>query len=254
MTSRRWCAWDMATSVPLLQPGFVLHRRDYRNTSLLLELFTLYEGRLPAIARGAKSTRTGRAALLQPFRPLLVGLSGRGEIKTLAQVEAQGRAYELTGKVLYCGFYLNELLMRLLGRNDPHPDLFAHYLEAMQALAEGRNLDANLRYFEIRLLKELGYALLLSHESATGEPIRAEAVYEYIVEQGPVNVSAPADAGRLRVHGQTLLSLHNNDPMDPVSLGEAKGLMRRVLAFYLGDKPLKSRELFRGLTQAASNR
>ena len=169
-------------------------------------------------------------------------------------MEAQGRAYELGGKVLYCGFYLNELLMRLLGRNDPHADLFAHYLEVLRALAGGQNLDANLRHFEIRMLKELGYALLLSHESGSGEPVRAEAVYEYIVEQGPVNVSGPADASRLRVHGHTLLSLHNNDPMDPATLGEAKGLMRRVLAFYLGGRPLKSRELFRGMTQAASNR
>ncbi len=254
MTSRHWYDWVMATSVPLLQPSFVLHRRDYRNTSLLLELFTLHDGRLPAIARGAKSTRTGRAALLQPFRPLLVGMSGRSEIRTLTQVEAQGRAYDLAGKMLYCGFYINELLMRLLGRNDPHPDLFAYYLETLSALAGGQDLNANLRCFEIRLLKELGYALLLSHESASGEPVSAEAVYEYVVEQGPVSVAGPADASRLRVHGRTLLSLHNNEPMDPATLGEAKNLMRRVLAFYLGDKPLKSRELFRGLTQTVTHR
>lgn len=243
----------MATKVPSLQPAFVLHRRDYRNTSLLLELFTLHEGRLPAIARGAKAPGSGRAALLQPFRPLLVGLSGRGEIKTLGQVEAQGRAYELVGRVLYCGFYLNELLLRLLGRNDPHADLFAHYLESLTDLARGERLDSVLRRFELRLLKELGYALQLSRVGDTGEPVRAESVYEYILELGPVPVAGPVDASSMRVHGRTLLCLHNNESMDQQTLTEARGLMRGVLAFYLGDKPLKSRELFRGWNQTAIN-
>jgi len=229
-----------------LQPAFVLHRRDYRNTSLLLELFTLHDGRIPAIAKGAKSARGGRATLLQPFRPLLVGLAGRGEIPILAQVEAQGLAFELTGRLLYCGFYLNELLTRLLGRQDPHPDLFAHYLQALGAVAAGEELDANLRYFEVQLLQALGYALSLRHDSVSGEPIRRESVYEYILEQGPVEVAVPADAARLRVHGRTLLGLHNREAMDQATLAESKGLMRRILAFYLGDKPLKSRELFRG--------
>jgi DNA repair protein RecO (recombination protein O) len=224
----------------------VLHRRDYRNTSLLLELFTLHDGRLPVIAKGAKAARGGRAALLQPFRPLLVGLAGRGEIRTLTQVEAEGQTFELPGRLLYCGFYLNELLTRLLGRQDPHPDLFAHYLQALGAVAAGHELDANLRYFEVQMLHALGYALSLRHDSVSGEPVRAEAVYEYILEQGPVRVAGPAGGNPLKVHGRTLLGLHNREPMDQFTLAEAKGLMRRVLAFHLGDKPLKSRELFRG--------
>jgi DNA repair protein RecO (recombination protein O) len=237
-----------------LQPCFVMHRRDYRNTSLLLELFTLHEGRLPAIARGTKANRSARAALLQPFRPLLVGLSGKGEIKTLGPVEAQGRAYDLTGRVLYCGFYLNELLMRLLGRYDPHPDLFAQYMQTLAELAGDEPLDASLRQFEVRLLQQLGYGLLLSHESDSGAPVVAETVYTYVMEQGPIRATAGmAAAHGLPVHGRTLLCLQHNQAMDPVSLAEAKLLMRRVLNFYLGDKPLKSRELFRSLSQAASN-
>jgi len=236
----------MATSLPNLQPAFVLHRRDYRNTSLLLELFTLHEGRLPAIAKGAKTTRGARAVLLQPFRPLLVGLAGRGEIRTLAQAEPQGQPFELAGSGLYCGFYLNELLTRLLGRHDPHPDLFAHYLEALGMVAAGEGLDRGLRQFEVQLLYSLGYALLLDRDSTSGEPVVAQTVYEYVLEQGPVAVAGPADANRSRVHGRTLLGLHNRQAMDQASLAEAKGLMRRVLAFYLGDKPLKSRELFQG--------
>jgi DNA repair protein RecO (recombination protein O) len=233
----------MATS---LQPAFVLHRRDYRNTSLLLELFTLHDGRLPVVAKGAKAVRSGRATLLQPFRPLLVGLTGRGEIRTLTHVEAQGRAFELPGRLLYCGFYLNELLTRLLGRHDPHPELFASYLQALGAVAAGDALDANLRYFEVQLLQVLGYALSLTHDSRSGDPVSNEGVYEYILEEGPVGVSDPIDVNRLRVRGRTLLCLHNRQAMDRATLAEAKGLMRQILAFYLGDKPLKSRELFRG--------
>jgi DNA repair protein RecO (recombination protein O) len=234
----------MANSPAQLQPAFVLHRRDYRNTSLLLELFTLHDGRLPVIAKGAKTARGGRTALLQPFRPLLVGLAGRGEIRTLTQVEAEGRAFELFGRLLYCGFYLNELLMRLVGRHDPHPDLFGHYLQTLGSLAAGEAMDASLREFEVQLLTALGYALSLTHDSESGEPVEAEVVYQYILEQGPVGVAGPADARRLRVHGRTLLSLHNRSAMDQAALAEARGLMRGVLAFYLGDKPLKSRELF----------
>ena len=230
-----------------MQPCFVIHRRDYRNSSLLLELFTPGEGRMAAIARGAKSGRALRAALLQPFRPLLVVLSGRGEVKTLGQVEAEGRAFALSGRALYCGFYLNELLMRLVQRTDPHPDLFVRYIEALEGLAAGRQLENCLRSFEIDLLKELGYEMVLDQETRMGQPVMPEQCYEYILEQGPVLAQAGSSA-RL-IHGRTLLDLHNKTAMEAASLAEARGLMRRVLAFYLGDKPLKSRELFRNFKQ-----
>ncbi len=229
-----------------LQPCFVLHRRDYRDSSLLLELFMLHQGRLSAIARGAKSGRGQRAAFLQPFRPLQVSLTGKGEVKTLGQVEPEGQAFSLRGTLLYCGFYLNELLMRLLERNDPHEDLFVHYFNTLTALAEGQAVDDVLRAFEVRLLTALGYQLLLDREYATGTAVSPEQVYEYEIEQGPLISSRKEDEGSQRVHGRTLLSLHNGVAMDRASMMEAKGLMRRILAFYLGGKPLKSRELFRG--------
>ncbi|MEN8177789.1 MAG: DNA repair protein RecO [Pseudomonadota bacterium] len=232
-----------------LQPCFVIHRRDYRNSSLLLELFTLNEGRLPAIARGAKSGRGQRAALLQPFSPLQVSVTGRGEIKALGQVEAEGQAFSLHGKLLYCGFYLNELLMRLMQRSDPHEDLFVHYYNTLTALAKGHAVDQFLRGFEVRLLKEIGYALMLDHDSVSGSPVAPEKVYDYLIEQGPVESYSQTDFRGHLVHGRTLLCLQNGEVMDRRSMTEAKALMRRILAFYLGDKPLKSRELFRGFHQ-----
>lgn len=228
-----------------LEPACVIHRRDYQNTSLLLELFTPHEGRLPAIAKGAKSGRASRAALLQPFTPLLVSVRGRGEIKQLVKVEPDGRRHELQGERLYCGFYLNELLMRLLERRDPYPGLFHHYMQTLELLAGNTSADRTLRDFEVVMLQELGYGLLLDQTADTGEAVMADQRYHYEIEQGPLILSKGTH--EQSIHGRTLLSLHNGEPLDQQAASEAKRLLRRVLAFYLGDKPLKSRELFRGI-------
>jgi len=228
-----------------LIPACILHRRDYRNTSLLLELFTPQQGRLPAIAKGVKTARSHRAALLQPFSPLLVSLSGRGEIQSLGQAEAEGRAYRLIGDRRYCGFYINELMMRLLERRDPYPGLYAFYLQTLERLTSQDAPDQCLRDFEIQLMNELGYGLLLDQTADTGEPVEPDLTYHYVIEQGPLRRGmGPADH---QIHGRTLLCLHNRQLLDETGASEAKRLMRRVLAHYLGDKPLKSRELFQGL-------
>ena len=230
-----------------LTPAFLIHRRDYRNTSLLLELFTPIEGRLPVIARGAKSGRSSRAMLLQPFSPLRVSLSGRGEVKSLTDVETDGRPFLLSGERIYCGFYLNELLMRLIERNDPYPSLYVHYSENLARLASDEPADQCLREFELQLLMELGYGLLLDHTADTQEPVVSGQLYDYHMEHGPV--LSGAGESELKVHGRTLISLHNREPLDEAGAKEAKRLMRRVMAHYLGDRPLKSRELFQSLKQ-----
>jgi DNA repair protein RecO (recombination protein O) len=231
----------------VLVPACVIHRRDYRDTSLLLELFTPGDGRLPAIAKGAKAGRASRAALLQPFAPLLVTLRGRGEIKQLTQVEADGRAYPLTGERLYCGFYLNELLMRLLERGDPYPRLYVHYLDTLDRLAGSESTDRCLRDFELNLLQELGYGLLLDRTADRGEEVVSEQLYRFEIERGPVGPAT--GSGEQLIHGRTLLCLHNRGALDTEMASEAKRLLRRVLGFYLGERPLKSRELFLGLKQ-----
>ena len=223
----------------------VLHRRDYRDTSLLLELFTPQLGRVPAIAKGVRTGRSHRVALLQPFSPLLVSLSGRGEIQSLGQTEAESRPYRLTGDRLYCGFYINELMMRLLERRDPYPGLYAFYLQTLERLTSQEPPDQCLRDFEIQLMVELGYGMLLDQTADSGEPVEAELIYHYVIEQGPIRGGiGPMDQ---QIHGRTLLCLHNRQLLDETGVSEAKRLMRRVLAHYLGDKPLKSRELFQGL-------
>lgn len=129
-----------------LEPAFLLHRRSYSNSSLLVECLTLHHGRFPAIAKGVIGGRGTGAALLQPFVPLKLNWSGRGEVKTITGFEQSGKNMELQGRTLYCGFYLNELLMRLLQRNDPYEELFGYYTEALTACG-GRSWGSSTATF-----------------------------------------------------------------------------------------------------------
>lgn len=230
-----------------LCPAFVLHRRSFGNNGLLLELFTRQDGRVAAIARGASSGRKPTSGLLQPFNALLVGWSGRGEVKTLTRVEAdteQGQ-YRLRGKSLYCGFYLNELVMRLTQRQDELPELFHHYGKALAALVSGDDLESVLRHFEINMLRTIGYGMLLDTDADSGKELNPDTRYHYQVELGPRQAMGDINANSC-VHGATLLKLGQGTALEDKERDEARNLMRRVLRFYLGDKPLKSRELFRG--------
>lgn len=229
-----------------LQRCFVLHRRNFGNSSLILEVFSTAYGRQAVLAKGARQQRRGRPAggeLLQPFRPLWLSWSGRGEVKTLVRYEPVGPAAELPGKVLYCGFYLNELLVRLLRRGDPHEALFAFYSATLDALAAGEEIETALRGFELNLLREIGYAVVLDREAGSGRPVAPERYYVYEQESGLRAVGA--EDGRRTLSGEFLLTLAAGEPLDGSAAREAKWLTRRLLAPHLGERPLKSRELFR---------
>jgi DNA repair protein RecO (recombination protein O) len=228
-----------------LSQAFVLHRRDYSDTSLLLELFASGLGRFPAIAKGARRPRNPGSALLQPFQPLWIGVVGRGEVRTLTRVEPAGRPFALAGRALPCGFYLNELLVRLLGRHDPHDPLFAFYHAALGGLCEG-DLEPILRQFELRLLEELGYAPGLGRDGDTG--LCVEAGLSYVVEPGQLPRRASPGEAAVAVRGATLLALVGSAVLDAEQQREARTLLRRLLGPHLGPRPLKSRELFRQLS------
>jgi len=228
-----------------LQRAFVLHRRDYANSSLLLEVFSADHGRLPLIARGAKGAARGRvaqAALLQPFQPLWLTWTGRGEVRTLTRAEAAGRALPLIGDALYCGLYVNELLLRLLGRQDAHESLFVAYQQALAELGEHDQLGRVLRRFELTLLSELGWQPDLCQE-AGGAAIEADRYYVYDPEQGLRPAIAP-QAGAA-ISGETLRRLAADAPLGDIHAREARTLLRAMLTPHLGERPLKSRELFR---------
>lgn len=242
----------MTPPIPAIPPEplrrcFVLHRRDYGNTSLILDLFCAEAGRLPVLAKGAKRGRTPLAASLQPFRPLWASWGGRGEVRVLASAEPAGQALALEGEALYCGLYLNELLTRLLGRGDSHPALFAFYHAALARLAGGEHRETSLRQFELQLLGELGYAPAL--DQAEEGPVLADGTYRCQVGQAPRRLPAwegVRDGDEEVVSGGTLLALAAGEPLtDPGQAREARRLLRRLLAPHLGPRPLKSRELFR---------
>lgn len=233
-----------------LEPAIVLHHRPYRETSLLVEIFGRDSGRLGLIAKGARRPKSNLRGLLQPFRPLLLSWSGRGELGLLTAAEPHGYVRGLGGKALFSGFYMNELLMRLLHRFDPHIELFHHYQAAVEALAGGGCSEAVLRVFEKQMLESIGYGLVLDRDIESGEPIDGDGTYCYERERGPM-LLADGDGDGVRVAGDTLLALAAEQLEGERVLDEAKQLMRVVLRGYLGEKPLATRSLFRASPQVS---
>ena len=235
------------------EPAFVLHAYPYRETSLIVEAFTPGFGRVAMVARGAKRPRSETRGLLQAFQPLTLSWAGAGELKTLTKAEWRGGLPLLTGSALLCGFYLNELLIKLLAREDPHPALFADYADALAALAGEPAAAAQaavLRRFEVRLLAGLGYALALTHDEG-GAAVEASRMYHYVPDRGPRAVAAnvarePRPHGHI-VRGATLLALSSGAFPDAEAAQEAKRLMREVLDHYLEERRIVSRRVVRDL-------
>lgn len=230
----------------LLESAWVLHRRAYRDSSLLLELWTETWGRVGAVARGARGPRSRHRALLQPFVPLRVSLSGRGELLTLTGAEADGRARTLTGDALFAGFYVNELVVRLCAREDPVPPLWPAYGNVIDALAAGE-VAAPLRRFELALLEALGYGLNLEHDIVNGAVLEPHGRYEYVLEAGPRRLEGPAAAGGIAVSGSMLIDLREGRFADRDALQAARRLLAACLELYLGGRPLRSREVLHAM-------
>lgn len=222
--------------------AYLLHAHPYSETSLVLDIFSRSHGRLALLARGARRPRSALRGVLIGFQPLELSWFGGGEVKTLAKAEWVGGVPLLTGKCLLLGYYLNELLLKLLPREDAHPALFDAYGEALSALSRGAAEAAELRRFEKTLLRELGYGLALDRDAGSGDPVRPDRQYLYLVERGAV--LAHGDEGVPTISGKTLLDLAADDYGDPRTLAESKGLMRQLMAHYLGGHPLQSRRVF----------
>ena len=222
--------------------AFLLHAHPYSETSLVLDLFARDQGRMAVLARGARRPRSALRAVLLAFQPLELGWFGGGEVKTLARAEWVGGLPLLHGKSLLLGYYLNELLLKLLPREDPHPTLFDAYEAALTALARGATETAELRRFEKVLLRELGYGLALDTLAGSNESVRPDGRYEYQFERGVVEAAGVSP--RLTFAGKTLLDMTADDYGDPRTLAESKLLMRQLLSYYLGNQTLQSRRVF----------
>lgn len=223
-----------------MHAAFLLHARDYRDTSLLVELLTEQGERLSAIARGARSNRRGvsQRSFLQPFQPLWVELGGSGELKLLKHAEARAEKIALEKQGLFSGLYVNELLCRLLHRDDPHPDIFSAYEYVLPQLLDLDRLDIALRHFELRLLEELGYGLDLSVD-AEGMPLRDDSFYRYAPERGLSNAGDVGDVASGRALRDFVAGNYTADARRAL-----KWLCRAALQPHLGAKPLRSRGLF----------
>ena len=225
------------------QPAFVLHSYPYRETSLVLEVFSRNCGRVALVARGARRPRSALRGLLMAFQPLTMSWFGKHELRTLHSAEWQGGQPQLQGTALLCGFYLNELLLNLMARDDPHEQLFDYYQQTLQRLAHEQGHAATLRCFEKHMLQELGYALLLEYEADTGKPIETAMHYRYVIEHG---VSRDAEQG-MPILGKTLQDMVADDYSDPLSAQQSKQLMRMLLNHHLAGKILHTRELIKDL-------
>jgi DNA repair protein RecO (recombination protein O) len=225
----------------LLEPGFVLHQRPYRNTSQLLECVTANHGRVGLVARGSRRPASGQRALLQPFVPLRLSWLRRGELGRLTQVEAAGASYDLAAQRLLGGYYANELLLRLTARSDPNAEIFSCYSRCLAELAETRVVARPLRVFELGLLHALGYGVELDSDAASGEPLRPETRYVFEIEQGLRCADADARADADTYIGRDLIALRERRLDDDGSLRAAQRLLGRVLRAHLGERPLQSR-------------
>lgn len=230
------------------QAVYVLHTYPFKETSLVVELFTHGFGRVATTAKGARRPRSAMRGMLQSFQPLIATWSGKLELKTLHSLDWAGGLLLLKGEALMCGFYLNELLLRLLPREDAHSALFEYYSLTLKTLAISQDLATTLRRFELKLLQELGYAIPLQND-VNDALILAEASYRYEAESGAMRVSEKISVqikmaqNGVQLSGKTLMDMANDDYSNVQTQQQSKQLMRYLLAHYLDDKPLHTRQL-----------
>ena len=229
------------------QPAFVLHSYPYKETSLIVDVLSRDYGRVALVAKGAKRPHSTLRGVLQTFQPLSISWSGKSEIRTLTAAEWVGGLLPLEKSALLCGFYLNELLVKLLVRDDPHPTLFSQYTSALNQLAHDEPPAIVLRKFERALLKESGVAGDWTRCTVSHETVNPDRLYVVDPEAGPrpahVSDTAP------KVLGKTLLDMDNEDYADATTQTQSKFLMRFLLAHHLHGATLNTRQILIDLLQ-----
>ncbi len=227
------------------EPAWLLHHRPFRDSSQILDILSLAQGRLAVVAKGSRGAKSKLRGILRPFLPLQLSWFIRSDLGTLTGAEMNGAPLSLSGDALLSGYYVNELILKLLHRHDPQPEIFAAYSRTIERLAGGKEVAAYLRQFEIELLRILGYALNLDHDTETTEPLRPQQQYEYRVEQGLVPVSDRE--GPMVFRGAEIDAIRNQQFADPAVLKNAGSLLRNVIAYHLDGKELKSRKVLKDM-------
>lgn len=249
-----------------LQPAYLLHQRAYRDTSMILDVLTPEFGRIALVAKGVRQQKSKLKGVLRLFQPLVISWTSRGEMGSLTGAEAQGRSLHMAPEVLPCGFYLNELVLKLLHQHDPQIELFSDYDETLRRLAaisiehatltqaqQQKSIEVCLRHFEVSLLQAMGYALNIDRDFHTHSTISSNSEYLYHFDAGPSLLSAHSESGAVEagiaINGAALLALSSRSlslEHPDIIFQQAKRLMRAILDYYLGHKPLHSRQLLMG--------
>jgi DNA repair protein RecO (recombination protein O) len=229
------------TSLKENQQVYVLHTYPFKETSLIVEIFSKEFGRVSLVAKGARRPKSALRGMLQAFQALEASWSGIGELKTLHGIDWCDQYLPMEGNSLICGFYLNELLLRLLPKEDNYESLFNFYHTTMENLSQGTNIEVTLRRFELKLLLELGYEVALKADANSNE-IKADKTYYYEAEQGALEKFRTEKS--IKVIGQTLIDMGNDNFDSATTELQSKNLMRFLINYYLGDKPLNSKQLF----------
>lgn len=227
------------------QPAYVLHARPYTESSLLANVFSREHGCLMLLAKGARRAKSPVRGLLMPFRPLLASWAGKGQLPVLTALESGGHCGEMKGAHLASGYYLNELLLRLLHRHDAHERVFEHYHDALQKLAAARPPHAVLRVFEKKILQYTGFGAVLERDAESGARIDAACGYHYVFEKGPVRAreDSPAGAHAVAVSGRALCALRDEKFESEDELRGAQNLLRALLQRQFGGRELRSRRV-----------
>jgi len=227
------------------QPAYILHHRPFRDSSLILDVVTRDHGKLALVARGSRGSKSRLAGLLRPFLPLSLSWVSKSDLGTLTGAEAAGPPASMAGDALLSAYYLNELLLHFLHRYDPQAEIFALYEATIRILADGENIAARLRSFELEFLSLLGYGVNLNHEFGGVDPLAGDRYYEFRMEQGPVAVERCE--GTLVYTGAILTGIAEQRFEDKDVLRAANGLLRAIIDFHLGGKELKSRKVLMDL-------
>jgi len=230
------------------QPAFVLHHRPFRDTSQLLDVVSREYGKVTLVARGSRAAKSKFRGVLRPFQSLRLSWFLRSDLGTLTGAEIDAAPLTLSGDALLSAYYVNELVLNFLHRHDPQPEIFDTYAQTITALAQSGELAANLRVFEMELLRLLGYALNLDYDANLHEPIDEQRSYEYRVDQGPVSVTR--SEGPMVFSGARLRGIAAARFEDPEVLRDAGRLLREVIRHHLDGRELKSRKVLLDLHRA----
>jgi DNA repair protein RecO (recombination protein O) len=227
-----------------LTPCYILHRRDYSETSLILEVFSREFGRVNLIAKGAKRNKKQQGTSYNLYQKYHISWVAKSELGTLTDIEQVSLSPSLKPELMMTGFYMNEVMLRLLHKHESHPELFDSYDSAINKLSNEMPEQIVLRYYEKTLLQSLGYGVILDHEVETGESLNPDKEYNYKLDFGPSIDSGDSEVTGIRISGKTLLELDSETLIDEKNINEAKVLLRLILEQHLGERPLASRELY----------